>query len=176
MCFCRWSEVTRRLEMWISILELNELGEYASVELHQAKDVNTGGIFQLRQVLRLFLSVSWVLSVPLLHSFWHFLVICLCSLIRFHSFILFTRLSLPFPFLTHISTSLPYPTCTSTGSFPESASHNKTCTAFRDTATYGRSHFVSIHWLRDCQVHQAPERAGQLPGKTNRCEIAFDKD
>nr|KAF6382348.1 kinesin family member 13A [Pipistrellus kuhlii] len=45
----RWNEVTRRIEMWISILELNELGEYASVELHQAKDVNTGGIFQLRQ-------------------------------------------------------------------------------------------------------------------------------
>lgn len=36
--------------MWISILELNELGEYAAVELHQAKDVNTGGVFQLRQV------------------------------------------------------------------------------------------------------------------------------
>uniref|UniRef100_A0A8D2D687 Kinesin family member 13A n=1 Tax=Sciurus vulgaris TaxID=55149 RepID=A0A8D2D687_SCIVU len=47
----RWNEVTRRIEMWISILELNELGEYAAVELHQAKDVNTGGIFQLRQVL-----------------------------------------------------------------------------------------------------------------------------
>ncbi|XP_069469694.1 kinesin-like protein KIF13A isoform X1 [Ambystoma mexicanum] len=45
----RWSEVTRRIEMWISIQELNELGEYAAVELHQAKDVNTGGIFQLRQ-------------------------------------------------------------------------------------------------------------------------------
>uniref|UniRef100_A0A8C8Y7M8 Kinesin family member 13A n=1 Tax=Panthera leo TaxID=9689 RepID=A0A8C8Y7M8_PANLE len=45
----RWNEVTRRVEMWISILELNELGEYAAVELHQAKDVNTGGIFQLRQ-------------------------------------------------------------------------------------------------------------------------------
>ncbi|XP_045151666.1 kinesin-like protein KIF13A isoform X1 [Echinops telfairi] len=45
----RWNEVTRRIEMWISILELNELGEYASVELHQAKDVNTGGVFQLRQ-------------------------------------------------------------------------------------------------------------------------------
>uniref|UniRef100_F6ZZ18 Kinesin family member 13A n=1 Tax=Ornithorhynchus anatinus TaxID=9258 RepID=F6ZZ18_ORNAN len=45
----RWSEVTRRIEMWISILELNEMGEYAAVELHQAKDVNTGGIFQLRQ-------------------------------------------------------------------------------------------------------------------------------
>ncbi|XP_073534921.1 kinesin-like protein KIF13A isoform X5 [Phyllobates terribilis] len=45
----RWNEVTRRIEMWISIYELNENGEYVSVELHQAKDVNTGGVFQLRQ-------------------------------------------------------------------------------------------------------------------------------
>ncbi|XP_010226534.1 PREDICTED: kinesin-like protein KIF13A isoform X2 [Tinamus guttatus] len=45
----RWNEVTRRIEMWISIQELNEMGEYTAVELHQAKDVNTGGIFQLRQ-------------------------------------------------------------------------------------------------------------------------------
>ncbi|XP_066479306.1 kinesin-like protein KIF13A isoform X2 [Tiliqua scincoides] len=45
----RWNEVTRRIEMWVSIQELNELGEYTAVELHQAKDVNTGGIFQLRQ-------------------------------------------------------------------------------------------------------------------------------
>ncbi|XP_063779292.1 kinesin-like protein KIF13A isoform X4 [Pseudophryne corroboree] len=45
----RWNEVTRRIEMWISIHELNENGEYVSVELHQAKDVNTGGVFQLRQ-------------------------------------------------------------------------------------------------------------------------------
>ncbi|XP_057643243.1 kinesin-like protein KIF13A isoform X2 [Chionomys nivalis] len=45
----RWNEVTRRIEMWVSILELNELGEYTAVELHQAKDVNTGGVFQLRQ-------------------------------------------------------------------------------------------------------------------------------
>lgn len=37
--------------MWVSIQELNELGDYTAVELHQAKDVNTGGIFQLRQVL-----------------------------------------------------------------------------------------------------------------------------
>lgn len=36
--------------MWVSIQELNEIGDYAAVELHQAKDVNTGGIFQLRQV------------------------------------------------------------------------------------------------------------------------------
>uniref|UniRef100_A0A670IQW2 Kinesin family member 13A n=1 Tax=Podarcis muralis TaxID=64176 RepID=A0A670IQW2_PODMU len=45
----RWNEVTRRIEMWVSIQELNELGDYTAVELHQAKDVNTGGIFQLRQ-------------------------------------------------------------------------------------------------------------------------------
>uniref|UniRef100_A0A8C5WZ71 Kinesin family member 13A n=1 Tax=Laticauda laticaudata TaxID=8630 RepID=A0A8C5WZ71_LATLA len=45
----RWNEVTRRIEMWVSIQELNEIGDYAAVELHQAKDVNTGGIFQLRQ-------------------------------------------------------------------------------------------------------------------------------
>ncbi|XP_041422243.1 kinesin-like protein KIF13A isoform X2 [Xenopus laevis] len=45
----RWSEVTRRIEMWISIYELNENGEYTSVELQQAKDVSTGGVFQLRQ-------------------------------------------------------------------------------------------------------------------------------
>ncbi|XP_066572114.1 kinesin-like protein KIF13A isoform X2 [Amia ocellicauda] len=45
----RWSEVSRRIEMWTSVQELNELGEYTAVELHQAKDVNTGGVFQLRQ-------------------------------------------------------------------------------------------------------------------------------
>ncbi|XP_063307758.1 kinesin-like protein KIF13A [Pelobates fuscus] len=45
----RWNEVTRRIEIWISIHELNENGEYTSVELHQARDVNTGGVFQLRQ-------------------------------------------------------------------------------------------------------------------------------
>ncbi|XP_066435501.1 kinesin-like protein KIF13A isoform X1 [Eleutherodactylus coqui] len=45
----RWNEVTRRIETWITIFELNENGEYTSVELHQAKDVNTGGVFQLRQ-------------------------------------------------------------------------------------------------------------------------------
>ncbi|XP_048408183.1 kinesin-like protein KIF13A isoform X1 [Stegostoma tigrinum] len=45
----RWSEVTRRIEMWISVQELNEMGEYTAVELAQAKDVNTGGVFQIRQ-------------------------------------------------------------------------------------------------------------------------------
>ncbi|XP_068178876.1 kinesin-like protein KIF13A isoform X2 [Antennarius striatus] len=45
----RWNEVSRRIEMWISIQELNEQGEYTSVELHSGKDITTGGVFQLRQ-------------------------------------------------------------------------------------------------------------------------------
>ncbi|XP_018605926.1 kinesin-like protein KIF13A isoform X6 [Scleropages formosus] len=45
----RWSEVSRRIELWVSIQELNEQGEYAAVELYPTKDVSTGGVFQLRQ-------------------------------------------------------------------------------------------------------------------------------
>ncbi|KAM9840506.1 kinesin-like protein KIF13B isoform 2-T2 [Aulostomus maculatus] len=45
----RWSEVTRRLELWVQLMELNEAGEFAAVEVVPAKDVRTGGIFQLRQ-------------------------------------------------------------------------------------------------------------------------------
>ncbi|XP_067844682.1 kinesin-like protein KIF13B isoform X2 [Heptranchias perlo] len=45
----RWSEVMRKVELWIQILELNENGEYVPVEVTLSKDVSTGGIFQLRQ-------------------------------------------------------------------------------------------------------------------------------
>ncbi|XP_047429143.1 kinesin-like protein KIF13B isoform X2 [Mugil cephalus] len=45
----RWSEVTRRLELWVQLMELNEAGEFIAVEVLPAKDVRTGGIFQLRQ-------------------------------------------------------------------------------------------------------------------------------
>nr|XP_019948942.1 PREDICTED: kinesin-like protein KIF13A isoform X5 [Paralichthys olivaceus] len=45
----RWSEVSRRVELWVSIQELNEQGEYSSVELQSGKDGSTGGVFQLRQ-------------------------------------------------------------------------------------------------------------------------------
>ncbi|XP_062322769.1 kinesin-like protein KIF13A isoform X2 [Osmerus eperlanus] len=45
----RWSEVSRRIELWASIQELNEQGEYAAVELQPVKDITTGGVFQLRQ-------------------------------------------------------------------------------------------------------------------------------
>lgn len=40
----------RRLEMWIQILEINENGDFVPVEVVPARDVETGGIFQLRQV------------------------------------------------------------------------------------------------------------------------------
>nr|XP_023662465.1 kinesin-like protein KIF13B isoform X2 [Paramormyrops kingsleyae] len=45
----RWSEVTRRLELWVQVLELNDAGKYVPVEVLPARDVRTGGIFQLRQ-------------------------------------------------------------------------------------------------------------------------------
>ncbi|XP_075893594.1 kinesin-like protein KIF13B isoform X4 [Nelusetta ayraudi] len=45
----RWSEVTRRLELWVQVMELNEAGVFAAVEVVPAKDVRTGGVFQLRQ-------------------------------------------------------------------------------------------------------------------------------
>ncbi|XP_016369521.1 kinesin-like protein KIF13A [Sinocyclocheilus rhinocerous] len=48
----RWSEVSRQIELWVSIQELNEQGEDSSIELHPSRDVSTGGVFQLRQVRR----------------------------------------------------------------------------------------------------------------------------
>lgn len=46
----RWSEVTRRLELWVQLMELNDAGDFTPVEVLPAKDIRTGGIFQLRQV------------------------------------------------------------------------------------------------------------------------------
>ncbi|KAK5619970.1 hypothetical protein CRENBAI_004150 [Crenichthys baileyi] len=45
----RWSEVTRRLELWVQLMELNEAGDFTTVEVLPAKDVRTGGVFQLKQ-------------------------------------------------------------------------------------------------------------------------------
>lgn len=44
--------MTRRLELWVQLRELNEAGEFTAVEVLPAKDVRTGGVFQLRQVRR----------------------------------------------------------------------------------------------------------------------------
>ncbi|XP_031336617.1 kinesin-like protein KIF13B isoform X5 [Photinus pyralis] len=45
----RWSELTRKIELWVEIQELNDQGEYSSVEVSNKGDVLTGGVYQLRQ-------------------------------------------------------------------------------------------------------------------------------
>ncbi|XP_011311127.1 kinesin-like protein KIF13B isoform X5 [Fopius arisanus] len=45
----RWSELTRKIELWVEIQELNEQGEYSSVEVVVNPDTMTGGVYQLRQ-------------------------------------------------------------------------------------------------------------------------------
>ena len=45
----RWSELKRRIELWVEIHELNDDGQYGPVEV-TARDKNqTGGVYQLRQ-------------------------------------------------------------------------------------------------------------------------------
>lgn len=44
--------MTRRLELWVQLMELNEAGDFTTVEVLPAKDVCTGGVFQLKQVTR----------------------------------------------------------------------------------------------------------------------------
>lgn len=45
----RWRELTRKIELWVEIHELNDQGEYCPVEVVTRPDVQTGGIYQLRQ-------------------------------------------------------------------------------------------------------------------------------
>ncbi|CAH1153752.1 unnamed protein product [Phaedon cochleariae] len=45
----RWSELTRKIELWAEIQELNDQGEYTAVEVGMRPDMLTGGIYQLRQ-------------------------------------------------------------------------------------------------------------------------------
>ncbi|KAL1139626.1 hypothetical protein AAG570_006606 [Ranatra chinensis] len=45
----RWSELKRKLELWVEILELNDAGEYCGVEVVPRNDILTGGVYQLRQ-------------------------------------------------------------------------------------------------------------------------------
>ena len=46
----RWNDITRRLTMWVEIMELNDQGQYMPVPLREQADVRTGGIYQLKQV------------------------------------------------------------------------------------------------------------------------------
>ncbi|CAF4863110.1 unnamed protein product [Pieris macdunnoughi] len=45
----RWAELTRKIELWVEIHELNDQGEYAPVEVALRPDILTGGVYQLRQ-------------------------------------------------------------------------------------------------------------------------------
>ncbi|XP_045481473.1 kinesin-like protein KIF13A isoform X2 [Harmonia axyridis] len=45
----RWSELTRKIEVWVEIQELNEQGEYVPVEVINRTELLTGGCYQLRQ-------------------------------------------------------------------------------------------------------------------------------
>ena len=46
----RWNDITRRLVMWVEILELNDQGQYMPVPVREQADVRTGGVYQLKQV------------------------------------------------------------------------------------------------------------------------------
>ena len=45
----RWAELSRKIELWIEIHELNDNGEYAPVEVATNTEVLTGGVYQVRQ-------------------------------------------------------------------------------------------------------------------------------
>ncbi|CAG9532229.1 unnamed protein product [Cercopithifilaria johnstoni] len=45
----RWSEVTRRIELHVTIKEMNDNGQYVPVEVRPSNEVLTGGIYQLKQ-------------------------------------------------------------------------------------------------------------------------------
>lgn len=48
----RWEEVSKKIELWVDIKELNEDGDYRSVEVVPNPNVLTGGVYQLRQGLQ----------------------------------------------------------------------------------------------------------------------------
>lgn len=45
----RWSELSRKIELWVEIQELNDQGDYTAVEVNNKQDIPTGGVYQLRQ-------------------------------------------------------------------------------------------------------------------------------
>ena len=58
----RWSEVSRRLELWTEFRELSDNGQWVPVEVRQHDDVATGGVYQLKQGQQRRLTVG--VSVP----------------------------------------------------------------------------------------------------------------
>lgn len=45
----KWNEVRRRMEMWVEIQEMNDQGEFTSVQVQPKAEVPSAGVFQLRQ-------------------------------------------------------------------------------------------------------------------------------
>ncbi|XP_037034787.1 kinesin-like protein KIF13B isoform X4 [Bradysia coprophila] len=45
----RWAELSRKIELWVEIHELNDNGDYSPVEVTNRTEVLTGGVYQLRQ-------------------------------------------------------------------------------------------------------------------------------
>jgi kinesin family member 13 len=45
----RWAELSRKIELWVEIHELNDNGEYSPVEVAARAEMLTGGVYQLRQ-------------------------------------------------------------------------------------------------------------------------------
>lgn len=45
----RWAELSRKIELWVEIHELNDNGDWAPVEVQCSRDMLTGGVYQLRQ-------------------------------------------------------------------------------------------------------------------------------
>lgn len=41
----RWSELTRKIELWVEIQELNEQGEYSPVDVVVKQDTWTGTLY-----------------------------------------------------------------------------------------------------------------------------------
>ena len=41
----------KNLELWVTILEINDEGSYVPVAVEEHKDVKTGGVYVLRQVV-----------------------------------------------------------------------------------------------------------------------------
>lgn len=67
--FIRWSELKRKIELRVEILELNDQGDYSPVEVILKPDVLTGGIYQLRQV-RLCYTTRNIFNFFLVNCLW----------------------------------------------------------------------------------------------------------
>lgn len=151
----RWSEVSRRIELCVSILELNEQGEYSSVELHPGKDISTGGIFQLRQV-RETLTLAWLCYIKQSDSY-PLPVIMKQSCAK--------RSVIPVRHQWKQQIDVELWVFVHTGSLQEAAGVCESSPKLRHAASAGGGFAVRVYRLCVCSLHQTTETPGQLPGQ-----------